>query len=568
MPYILLKSMHEDTFEDTNATLTILSLEGNLLDSIPSHSFRTLGNLKRLNLQLNRINQLRKSGFQGLGKLLNLILRNNMISSIEEGSFEGLDSLTSLALRGNPLIIMAELSHLLQIRQIYLELCLLEIIPGPIFKIKTDVRQVFMNKNNISEIHQSAFAFMENTTLLNLQVNKLTTKEICGSVWLPLKNLKHLYLDNNAISFISSYCFSNLYSLRTLILGRNKITHVNKNAFAGMSYLENLSLEHNKVHHLTNASFRGLGNLRDLSLASNQIERIEKSALRYLDALEYLILWGNALVSVEGLCYSEEQNLTNVRTLDLSSNKVLSIPPGCFDHLVSLERLYLHGNNISDLDANVFKGLAVLEVLFLDHNRMQVVRSGVFNGLNNLRLLDLSYNYVHTIESQAFSALLMLVELGLQENALLKISPDVFPVNCTTSCSLIININSLICNCSYSWIVNEMNFSPRSKIDCIQPTAKTKKKVDRLADFTTENCIFDKTSDNEFNSSLLDNNTALVLDPVHRLLLFAVAGALVVALIIIFAIHKRQSIKSFFLLHCVKHQSVAATNNAEADTPC
>jgi Leucine-rich repeat (LRR) protein len=50
--------------------------------------------------------------------------------------------------------------------------------------------------------------------------------------------------------------------------------------------------------------------------------------------------------------------LTQLKTLSLNNNKLLSLPADIFKGLYNLERLYIFNNALTTLDVNIFKALA------------------------------------------------------------------------------------------------------------------------------------------------------------------------------------------------------------------
>ncbi|XP_043269261.1 adhesion G protein-coupled receptor A3 isoform X2 [Venturia canescens] len=105
--------------------------------------------------------------------------------------------------------------------------------------------------------------------------------------------------------------------------------------------------------------------------------------------LYHLDLSKNNLYVVESGVF---RNLTNLKRLDLSVNKITALGEGCLNGLESLERLDLSKNQISVIDAHVFRPLQNLKKLKLNGNALKTMAEGTFYGLRALRQLDLSNN--------------------------------------------------------------------------------------------------------------------------------------------------------------------------------
>lgn len=87
--------------------LVELDLSQNLLTSVPTESFRSLINVKRLLLRQNPIKSLKENNFVHITKLEHLDLSHCQIDQIEGGSFRSLQSLKSLKLNDNRLTTLA-----------------------------------------------------------------------------------------------------------------------------------------------------------------------------------------------------------------------------------------------------------------------------------------------------------------------------------------------------------------------------------------------------------------------------------------------------------------------------
>ena len=78
-------------------------------------------------------------------------------------------------------------------------------------------------------------------------------------------------------------------------------------------------------------------------------------------------------------------------TVDLSNNKIATIPPRAFAKLSKLQQLYLSYNDIRTLEPLTFEGLDNLTYLSLYGNNISRVPPRAFMQLTKLENLDLSY---------------------------------------------------------------------------------------------------------------------------------------------------------------------------------
>ncbi|XP_012682256.1 leucine-rich repeat-containing protein 57 [Clupea harengus] len=140
----------------------------------------------------------------------------------------------------------------------------------------------------------------------------------------------------------------------------------------------------------------------------------------------------------------ELQRLTgNLRTVDLSNNKIEALPPfiGSFLHLKSLtinanklttlpneiaklkklETLSLNGNQLQTLPACVAQ-LKALRTLSLSGNKLLEFPSGL-GTLRHLDVLDLSKNHIRALPAEANE--LQAIEINLNQNQISVVSPEV-----------------------------------------------------------------------------------------------------------------------------------------------
>lgn len=150
---------------------------------------------------------------------------------------------------------------------------------------------------------------------------------------LPLKvprMTQNLTLNRNNISILSDRAFSangTDMELLALSLEDNNIREIKSCAFCGLPRLLSLELSHNRIMAVDAGAFSGLGQLRNLYL-SNTLMAPGASHLP-------------RAISTASLC--------NLQTLDLSGNRLKTIPLSGFGNL-SLTTLILTNNSFATLD--------------------------------------------------------------------------------------------------------------------------------------------------------------------------------------------------------------------------
>ncbi|KAL2084372.1 hypothetical protein ACEWY4_019890 [Coilia grayii] len=117
---------------------------------------------------------------------------------------------------------------------------------------------------------------------------------------------------------------------------------------------------------------------------------------------------------------------SDVKRLDLSSNRLKTLSRRQFYGLSKLLELDLSNNVLSMIEVEAFQGLPSLRVLKLKSNRLKIIPVGVFSGLSNLRSLDMSENELLVFLDHTFQDMVNLQQMNAGENDLVFISQRAF----------------------------------------------------------------------------------------------------------------------------------------------
>lgn len=160
-----------------------------------------------------------------------------------------------------------------------------------------------------------------------------------------------------------------------------------------------------------------------LLLKDNKILRIFDQPL-FLHDLVHLDLSHNLIRS---LGYdSRFRELYNMKVLDLSHNRLNTLPDYVFRGLFNLEDLNLADNAISTIGEETFKGLLKLETLRLSGNRLEYVQPSWWSNVRTLYNLYLDRNYFAFTQSEAFKFLRHLRQLDLSRNKISRLNEKTF----------------------------------------------------------------------------------------------------------------------------------------------
>ena len=136
--------------------------------------------------------------------------------------------------------------------------------------ISPTTAQLFLRKNNISDLGSDAFAFLTSLTLLDLAKNSISA--LPSDVFRSLTLLDSLNLNSNKISYFRCDVFESLTSLKFLYLRHNKITNLSTDFFKSLTSLRTLDLSNNKLVTLPSNGLLSLTSLAVLDLRENPLE--------------------------------------------------------------------------------------------------------------------------------------------------------------------------------------------------------------------------------------------------------------------------------------------------------
>ncbi|KAM9361221.1 amphoterin-induced protein 1-like [Symphorus nematophorus] len=161
------------------------------------------------------------------------------------------------------------------------------------------------------------------TTVLDLSFNSITRLR---AEWTPIKlmRLHTLLLSHNGLNFLSSEAFVHVTQLRYLDLSSNSLRQLDEYIFEPLEHLEVLLLYNNCISQIDRTAFSGLNMLQRLYLSQNQISRFPLELVKERSRLEHL------------------------RLLDVSSNRIKTLPYHEFQALPAWIKngLYFHNNSL------------------------------------------------------------------------------------------------------------------------------------------------------------------------------------------------------------------------------
>ena len=336
-----------------------------------------------------------------LASITELEITGYSSASIVPSDFAGLAILNELTINGSPLLTT---------------------VPANAFReVTAKLRELRLNANRISSLHEDAFGGLTALTELSLDNNSIVSLD--ADLFDGLTALTALRLDDNSILSLDEDTFDGLTALTALHFANNRISALDADLFDGLTALTDLRLSENRIKFLEDGIFEGTPALRNIVMNNNLISMLGKGAFGGPTNLREIKLDFNSISSLHKDTFD---GLTDLRLLYLANNRISSLDADLFDDLARLRDLSLGGNEIESLDADLFDGLTSLETLDLGNNDLTSLPSNLFDGPSNLLFLFLSGNKLESLDADIFDGLTTLWWLYLNINSLASLDPTLF----------------------------------------------------------------------------------------------------------------------------------------------
>ncbi|NXA54930.1 NEPN protein, partial [Nothocercus julius] len=348
-----IESVENNTFKALS-TLKSLELHKNHLTRVPT--FLPAG-LEILKLGGNSIKTLHASDFEGLKELRVLDIRNNLIATLHLSAFSSLRNLQSLTLDGNKLESVSAPPNLPRLKYLSMADNRLSSFPNSFFasfqnlqflslssnfltKVPLDLPKSLLSlkleKNQLKTIRLRDVKHLENLSEFLLSENQLSS--IDGAQLLP--NLTTLELAKNQLHVMPLRLPGRLQKLDC---SNNLIERVTAQEFQGLQDLRHLFLDNNAVRVFEVGALQQCAQLSNLALEQNLLISIPLRQVnpRLPDTLARLDLKGNG---IEDVGEQELKDLKQLQVLNLRNNKISALNRKVLEYLPRLRHLYLDGN--------------------------------------------------------------------------------------------------------------------------------------------------------------------------------------------------------------------------------
>lgn len=236
----------------------------------------------------------------------------------------------------------------------------------------------------LNEIVVDKTAVVDFSALKTCEVLQSVSAQECGITdisTLTNKTITHLFLDDNAITDISS--LSDFEALSTLEIGKNKISDIS--ALNDKKLLTTLHLDENQITDISVLATTPY--LLTLQISDNQISSLQ--ALSNAEQLTYLYVNRNKLTNLDGL-----KNSLKLKSLQATENQIENIS-GILNCTI-LEEFNINDNNVSDISL-LGKSASTLKRVFFNNNNVTDISCLANTG--KLEYLSFDNNKVITLDA-------------------------------------------------------------------------------------------------------------------------------------------------------------------------
>ncbi|CAK1582563.1 unnamed protein product [Parnassius mnemosyne] len=183
--------------------------------------------------------------------------------------------------------------------------------------------------------------------------------------------------------------------------------------------LQKLYIHYATLNKIEKRTFTNMTTVKEITLTNNKITELDFYSFTALPSLVNLTIKENKITEVQRDVFVD---LPSLRYLDLSFNNINLAHDGCFEHLSVLNDLQLEANLIAVLTRDTFRGLANLTRLDLRSNKLSMIGDLTFTELWNLNELLLDNNELKYLSERAFDGLALLEKLSMTGNQLQSIN--------------------------------------------------------------------------------------------------------------------------------------------------
>ena len=255
----MISEIHRLQFQSLSKLSNVLSLAHNTISELHPLQFQNLNKLTKLNLDHNTISVIHPLQFEKLARLFTLTLNHNLISEIHPLQFQkGLRWLEVLSLGYNNISeIPPNLFPKKGLSDLTLSYNNINMIPLQVFQNLLRCFAMYLDHNEITELHPKQFQSIQLLTILDLSYNNLVEFTLASST-VKMSRLGVLLLSNNKLRTLSYTILHQSLSLEILNVSGNQINMINSldnNTNNSIAQIQVLDLRQNNLYFVNHESF-------------------------------------------------------------------------------------------------------------------------------------------------------------------------------------------------------------------------------------------------------------------------------------------------------------------------
>ncbi|XP_061526102.1 immunoglobulin superfamily containing leucine-rich repeat protein 2-like [Phycodurus eques] len=176
----------------------------------------------------------------------------------------------------------------------------------------------------------------------------------------------------------------------------------------------------------------------------------------------------------------------NVNTISLSANKISLVPQGIFNNVTQMMSLWMAHNEIVSIEPGSLTPMVFLRNLDISHNKIVDFPWGDLRNLTALQLLKMNHNELVSLPRDAFVNLKNLRSIRLNNNKFSTIAEGTFDALISLSHLQIFN-NPFACTCYIDWFRDwlstaTISIPEQNSINCATPATLQGEMIVNLPD--------------------------------------------------------------------------------------
>jgi Leucine-rich repeat (LRR) protein len=301
-----------------------------------------------------------------------------------------------------------------------------KIIDKKAFEQNVDLAKIDFSDNEITDLDPELFENLLQLREVNFQQNRL--KDLPVKLFEKNVDVLVIKFDRNEIQKVPKQLFDKLENLEEIYLNENRIKIIS-DRFYKKTNIKNVQLNNNEIEKITVkkvAKKIDFKNQLKINLSNNKLESLPPNAFKGMGTIQILKLSNNTIKNLNSNSFLN----SSIETIDFSNNKIVEIPRDFPDNF---KEIILNGNPIRKIHDSLYKNKKNLENLELRENQIDeiFVSEGTTENLDEEKddldlIIYLSANKLKELKPHTFGSIKSKLRLDLSENSLKFLPENLF----------------------------------------------------------------------------------------------------------------------------------------------